>query len=134
GKERIPMQLKTCLSLFLLCGSAALDASGKPESAKHTPAVIRSAPEPVPEAPLGAKVIVYGEQDVVRIRTKLRYTTLIVLPKNEQILDFTCGDKDLWVVNGAQNFAYVKHAKAGSETNLNLVTASGNVYSFALIE
>jgi type IV secretion system protein VirB9 len=59
---------------------------------------------------------------------------MIVLPKSEQILDFTCGDKDFWVVNGNQNFAYVKPAKAGTQTNLNLVTASGNVYSFVLVE
>ena len=44
---------------------------------------------------------------------RLRFTTLIVLPKAEQILDFVCGDKEFWVVNGAQNFAYVKPAKAG---------------------
>src|SRR5207302_103135 len=58
----------------------------------------------------------------------------IMLPKNEQILDYACGDKDFWVINGSQNFAYVKPAKAGARTNLNLVTASGNVYSFVLVE
>ena len=55
-----------------------------------------------------------ANRDVVAVKTKLRYTTLIVLPKNEQILDFTCGDKEFWVVNGNQNFAYVKPAKAGA--------------------
>ena len=81
-----------------------------------------------------AKVVSYGEQDVVAVRSKIRFTTLIVLPKQEQILDYTCGDKEFWVVNGSQNFAYVKPAKAGSRTNLNLITASGNVYSFVLTE
>jgi len=38
------------------------------------------------------------------------------------------------VVSGADNLAYVKPAKAGAETNLNLVTASGTVYSFLLTE
>ena len=37
-------------------------------------------------------------------------------------------------MNGNQNFAYVKPAKIGAQTNLNLVTASGNVYSFVLAE
>ena len=87
-----------------------------------------------PDAPLVARVVSYGESDVVAIKTKLRYTTLLILPKTEQILDFTCGDKEYWVVNGNQNFAYVKPAKAGAQTNLNLVTASGNVYSFVLTE
>jgi type IV secretion system protein VirB9 len=81
-----------------------------------------------------AKVVAYGERDVVPVNAKVRFTTLIVLPKREQILDFTCGDKEFWIVNGTQNFAYVKPAKAGSRTNLNLITASGNVYSFVLSE
>ena len=81
-----------------------------------------------------ARTVAYTQRDVVAVRTKVRYTTLIVLPKNEQILDFTCGDKDFWIINGNQNFAYVKPAKAGTQTNLNLVTASGNIYSFVLSE
>jgi type IV secretion system protein VirB9 len=81
-----------------------------------------------------AKVIRYGEKDVVTVRARVRFTTLLVLPKQEQILDFTCGDKDFWIVSGNQNFAYVKPAKEGSQTDLNLITASGNVYSFLLIE
>src|SRR5262249_23751419 len=53
---------------------------------------------------------------------------------NEEILDFACGDKEFWIVNGSQNLAYVKPAKPGSETNMNLITASGNIYSFVLVE
>ena len=76
----------------------------------------------------------YGEKDIIRVSAKVKFTTVLVLPKNEVILDFTCGDKEFWVVNGTQNLAYVKPAKAGASTNLNLVTASGNVYSFLLTE
>jgi len=86
-----------------------------------------------PPAP-GVKQFEYGERDVLRLNAKLRYTTLIVLPKNEQILDFTCGDKEFWIVNGTQNFAYIKPARPKAQTNLNLITASGNVYSFVLSE
>lgn len=84
--------------------------------------------------PASARVVSYGEKDVVPVKAKIRFTTLIVLPKQEQILDFTCGDKEFWIVNGSQNLAYVKPAKAGSQTNLNLIAASGNVYSFVLSE
>src|SRR2546430_15911209 len=86
------------------------------------------------EAPSGARVVHYGEQDVIPLRARVRFTTLIVLPKTEQIMDFVCGDKEFWIVNGAQNFAYVKPAKEGGRTDLNLVAASGNVYSFLLSE
>ena len=59
---------------------------------------------------------------------------MIVLPRDERILDFVCGDKEFWIVNGNENLAYIKPAKAGAQTNLNLITASGNVYSFLLTE
>lgn len=95
--------------------------------------VLLAADDSAARAP-GARVVAYGERDVVPVQAKIRYTTLIVLPKNEAILDFTCGDKEFWVVNGNANFAYVKPAKPKSETNLNLITASGNVYSFVLRE
>jgi type IV secretion system protein VirB9 len=95
-------------------------------------------PDPVPVGPVvvaaGSKVVQYGDHDVVLVGAKIRFTTLIELPKNEQILEFICGDKEFWVVNGSQNFAFVKPAKVGSETNLNLITAAGNVYSFVLRE
>ena len=127
-------QLLLCGSLAVASGAAVKRAAGvqhpNPETAKNT-----AVPDvPSPEVEPGAKVVQYGDKDVVRVNAKLRYTTLIVLPKNEQILDFTCGDKEYWVVNGTQNFAYIKPAKAGSQTNLNLVTASGNIYSFVLAE
>ncbi len=75
-----------------------------------------------------------GETDVISVKTKVRFTTLIVLPKEETILDFTCGDKEFWVVDGTKNLAYIKPAKTGARTNINLVTAAGNVYSFVLEE
>lgn len=76
----------------------------------------------------------YNPRSVVAVHAKLRFTTMIILPDHEEILDFVCGDKDFWVVSGSENLAYVKPAKAGATTNLNLVTASGNVYSFLLTE
>ena len=78
--------------------------------------------------------VTYAERTVVQVNAKLRFTTMIILPDDEEILDFVCGDKDFWVVSGAENLAYIKPAKAGARTNLNLVTASGHVYSFLLTE
>ena len=37
-------------------------------------------------------------------------------------------------MNWTGNLAYIKPAKPGSRTNLNLITASGNVYSFLATE
>jgi type IV secretion system protein VirB9 len=82
----------------------------------------------------GARTVKYAAQDIIPIRAKIRFTSLIVLPANEKILDFVVGDKDFWVVEGVQNFCYVKPAKQGSNTNLTLITAAGNVYSLLLTE
>ena len=82
----------------------------------------------------GARVVQYAKEDIVPIRAKLRFSTLIVLPDNEEIIDFTTGDKDFWIINGAHNLCYVHPAQAGIRSNLNLITASGHVYSFLLAE
>ena len=81
-----------------------------------------------------ARVVKYAKEDIVPVRAKLRFSTLIVLPDDEEILDFTTGDKDFWVINGAHNLCYVHPAQAGIRSNLNLITAGGRVYSFVLTE
>lgn len=93
------------------------------------------APPTQPEE-IRTRSIVYKEHEVPVISTRLHYTTVFVLPKGERIMDLVCGDKANWTINGADgtNFAYIKPEKAGARTNLNLVAASGNVYSFLLSE
>ncbi len=81
-----------------------------------------------------ARTVKYSQQDVIAVRAKLRYSTLIVLPQNEDILDFATGDKDFWIINGAHNLCYVHPAQAGIRSDLHLITASGHVYSFLLTE
>jgi type IV secretory pathway VirB9-like protein len=82
----------------------------------------------------GVRQVADATHAVVPVQTRLRFTTMIVLPDDEEILDVVCGDKDFWVVSATHNLAHVKPAKEGAATNLNLVTASGAVYSFLLNE
>src|SRR5258708_25767074 len=98
-----------CILPVFLCsvlvagpGAAAKARSAHKRSPETDPAKPAAAVSdmPSPEVEPEAKMVHYGEKDVVRVKTKLRYTTLIVLPKNELILDFTCGDREFWVVNG----------------------------------
>jgi type IV secretion system protein VirB9 len=81
-----------------------------------------------------ARVVQYSREDIIPVRAKLRFSTLIILPEDEEILDFTTGDKEFWIINGAHNLCYVHPAEAGIRSNLNLITASGRVYSFLLTE
>jgi type IV secretory pathway VirB9-like protein len=82
----------------------------------------------------GIRQVAASERSLIDLQTRVRYTTMIVLPDNEEILDIICGDRDFWVISATQNIAHVKPAKAGAETNLNLVTGSGAIYSFLLKE
>ena len=89
---------------------------------------------PVLAQTVGVREVTASERSVIPLTTKIRYTTMIVLPDDEEILDVVVGDRDFWVISATQNIAHVKPAKEGAATNLNLVTASGMVYSFLLTE
>src|SRR5262249_33645573 len=82
----------------------------------------------------GIREVSASDRSLISLNTKIRYTTMIVLPEGEEILDVVVGDRDFWVISATQNIAHVKPAKEGAATNLNLVTASGTVYSFLLSE
>lgn len=95
---------------------------------------LKADPEPKPEPPTGIREVIATPRDLITLTTKLRFTSLILLPDDEEIMDVVCGDKDFWVISTTRNIVHVKPAKEGAETNLNLVTASGTVYSFLLRE
>ena len=84
--------------------------------------------------PGGARTVKYSQQDIISVRAKLRFSTLIVLPQNEEILDYATGDKEFWIINGAHNLCYVHPAEAGIRSDLHLITTTGHVYSFLLTE
>src|SRR5712691_13006274 len=96
------------------------------------PLVAQSAARPI--VARGARTVVYHPRDLVALRAKLHYTTLIVLPDGEDVVEATCGDKEFWIVNVRGPLVSVKPAKVGSDTNLNLVTTSGQVFTFVLTE
>jgi type IV secretion system protein VirB9 len=81
-----------------------------------------------------SRTVTYDPKDIVTIPTQIRFTTVVVLPESERIVDFVVGDKAFWVIEGIQNFAYIKPSKAGASTNVTLITANGKLYSFVLNE
>lgn len=91
-------------------------------------------PVPVSAQTNGIREVTASARSVIPLQTRLRYTTMIILPEQEEILDVIAGDADFWVISATHNIAHVKPAKEGAATNLNLVTASGAVYSFLLSE
>jgi hypothetical protein len=97
------------------------------------PPTVKSSPVEIP-AENASRIVYVGERDVVPVATRVRYTTVIILPKEETVLKALCGDREFWSVDGSENMVFVKPAKADASTNLNLITAAGNVYSFTLRE
>ena len=81
---------------------------------------------------LAARNVQYHSQDIVPIRAKIKYTTLIELPAPEKIMEAAVGDKDFWIIDVVGNFCFVHPAKPGISSNLNLITDKGNIYSFTL--
>ncbi len=98
-------------------------------------ATAQAAPaRPADPSAAGVRHVAASAQAVIPLQTRVRFTTMIVLPEGEEILDVVCGDKEFWIISATHNMAHVKPAKDGAATNLNLVTASGAVYSFLLTE
>jgi type IV secretion system protein VirB9 len=79
-----------------------------------------------------ARIFPYHTNDIVPVRAKLRYTTMIQLPASEKIVEVATGDKDFWIIDIVNNFCFLHPAKAGIHSNLNLITDKANVYSFKL--
>src|SRR5467141_3429581 len=98
-----------------------------------TCATMLALPQPT-HADSGARTVKYAETDIIAIHAKIRFSTLIVLPVNEEILDATTGDKEFWIINGTHNLCYLHPAQQGIRSNLNLITSAGHVYSFLLTE
>ena len=85
-----------------------------------------------PAQEASARTVQYHSQDIVPIRAKIKYTTLIEVPPTEKIMEAATGDKDFWIVDVVGNFCFVHPAKQGISSNLNLITDKGNIYSFTL--
>ena len=71
---------------------------------------------------------------IVEVRTRIRHTTVLVLPRGENILDFVVGDSEYWHLSGSANLAYLKPLDEKVRTNVALVCESGAIYSFLVKE
>ena len=116
-------------ALLLACATLALTPS---TADAQTPRPAQPSAEELPTP--GTRRIVYHPREVVALHTRVRYSTLIVLPDDEQVVEATCGDRDHWLVNVRDGLVSVKPTEPGVASNLNLVGSSGTVYGFLLTE
>ena len=75
--------------------------------------VVATAQQEDDQAFLRVAVPEEGEDRIHRLRTQVRHTTVIVLPADENILDFVVGDSEYWHLTGAANVAFLKPLSAG---------------------
>ena len=61
-----------------------------------------------------ARLVKYHANDIVSVRAKMRYTTLIELPPTEKIMEVATGDKDFWIIDTAGNYCFLHPAKEGN--------------------
>src|SRR5581483_2750911 len=50
----------------------------------------------------------------------------------EKIMEAATGNKDFWIIDAVGNYCFLHPAQAGIQSDLDLITDKGNVYSFAL--
>ena len=118
--------------------AAALMLAAVPITAQDTPEeAAEASTTAAQETPAGEpSVIRVGDNpdQIIRLRTRVRHTTVIQLPGRENILDFVVGDSEYWHLTGAANLAFLKPISEGVSTNVALVCESGRIYSFLVSE
>ena len=119
------------LAVLILLTATPINAQETPEAAAAP-----SAASQQEATDAAASVIRVGDNPdrIIRVRTRVRHTTVIQLPGRENILDFVVGDSEYWHLTGAANLAFLKPISEGVNTNVALVCESGRIYSFLVSE
>ena len=116
----------------LITLAAVLMLAASPLTAQDTPP--DSPSQETPEAEPSVIRVGDNPDQIIRVRTRVRHTTVIQLPGRENILDFVVGDSEYWHLTGAANLAFLKPISEGVSTNVALVCESGRIYSFLVSE
>jgi type IV secretory pathway VirB9-like protein len=74
--------------------------------------------------------------EIFNVNCALYYSTIVELPKGEDLKKVSAGDKKLFAIDWEGQYIFVKPSTdvPGRFTNVNAVAASGNVYSFTVRE
>ena len=102
----IPLAVVLCMTAISITAQETPEETVEPSTAaaQETPAS-----EP--------SVIRVGDNpdQIIRVRTRVRHTTIIQLPGRENILDFVVGDSEYWHLTGAANLAFLKPISEGRQ-------------------
>jgi type IV secretory pathway VirB9-like protein len=139
-----PARLLAAVATCSILGSVSAQAQAPPRADWMAKPPAATAATDAAEPPSsGIRTVVSSPHELITIAAKLHYTAVVILPEDEEIMDVVCGDIGFWQIDTwrgkdsvltAKNIVYVKPSGAGKETNLNVTTTSGGVYSFVLKE
>ncbi len=119
------------LAVVLILTAAPITAQETPEAAAAPSAASQ---QKATDAAASVIRVVDNPDRIIRVRTRVRHTTVIQLSGRENILDFVVGDSEYWHLTGAANLAFLKPISEGVNTNVALVCESGRIYSFLVSE
>src|SRR5206468_911408 len=88
-----------------------------------------------------SRVVKVEKQDIVPVYSAYNYSTTVVLPDKEEVMEIEAGEKTFWSITKTAHTVTVKpllavklaHKKI-DPTNINIIVASGNVYSIVVSE
>ena len=119
--------IRDSISILTLCFAVLFVGVMAAEESTTTP------PAQQPQTPGVLRIQAQPDQ-IVEVRTRTRHTTVLVLPRGENILDFVVGDSEYWHLTGSAHLAYLKPLDEKVQTNVALVCESGTIYSFLVKE
>ena len=120
------------LAVVLILTAAPIAAQETPEASAAAPSAATQ--QEATDAAASVIRVSDNPDQIIRLRTRVRHTTVIQLPGRENILDFVVGDSEYWHLTGAANLAFLKPISEGVNTNVALVCESGRIYSFLVSE
>ena len=131
-KSTISVLTLLFISDFLYAQDLKKDQPPPPQ--KSVPSALTGDVAQLITPPVAGRIVTYRDGEIVTIVARLRFTSTIRLPSNEEIVDVAGGDTDNWPADWAGNVVSVKCTLPNSSTNISLLCRSGHVYSFVLVE
>ena len=128
------MRAETVLAAVLALGLGAgfaLPVAAQPQSDDGAPGLGGAG---VDDGRTPIRTVRASETQPVRVWTRVRTVTAIVLPEGESVVETASGDAENWDVTPAGAVLYVKPLLVGMVSNLTVRSASGRVFTFTMVE
>ncbi len=87
-----------------------------------------------PAAGQGLRAPAAPEDAPIKVSTRVRHVTAVVLPETAGIVEVVTGDPERWDVSAAAHLVFVRPLAAGARSNVVVLTAAGTVVPLLVVE